>query len=343
MCKVLLVDDEQLERHALNYIISKEVEGVKVVGEACSGRQAISLCEEVDPDIIFMDIKMPVMNGIEATKIIKSKDKNKIVIMVTAYDDFKLAQNAIKAKADDYILKPARPELIIDTIKRHIDNIKSRNNIDEFQVEKLTHRIKSGDLKGAKDNLKELFNDSLSDSKDNVELRENIKKILDCMIDLSIDMNLRINKIHDEEFNLRFLSFRDSFEIRNWLFQILDNIFYEMIENKNLYYDNYLLLAQYYIEKNYHKGITLEDVSKFVNLSSSYLSKLFKKENKINISTYITNRRIERAKELLEDTDLPISNIAMDLSYNESNYFSKVFKRVVGVVPTEYRNKNEPQ
>ncbi|MGL4914368.1 MAG: PocR ligand-binding domain-containing protein [Romboutsia sp.] len=94
-----------------------------------------------------------------------------------------------------------------------------------------------------------------------------------------------------------------------------------------------------YIENNVKKSITLEDVAKHINLSPNYFSKLFKKEINENFITYLTNRRIEIAKEMLLEKNIPIINIAVDLSYNQPNYFSKVFKKSVGVTPSEYREK----
>ncbi|WP_432666520.1 response regulator [Wukongibacter baidiensis] len=340
MCKVLLVDDEHLERHALKIIINEGIEGARVVGEAGSGRKAVELCEETDPDIIFMDIKMPGMNGIEATEIIKGRDEDKIVIILTAYDEFILAQRAIKAKADDYILKPARPEVIVETMKRHIKSIKRRESLSAQEIQNFTNKIRCGDFKGAKEKLKELlYSLGGNNSIDNVGLRSSIRKIIDNMLDVSNRMGLKKRSISDNELDSNVSSMTDIYDIKKWLFKILDEIFEEIMEKKICYSDNYLFLALNYIEKNYHKGITLEEVADYVNLSTSYLSKLFKKELNINISKYITGRRIERAKELLENTDMPVLNIAVDLSYNESNYFSKVFKRVVGMTPSDYRNR----
>jgi YesN/AraC family two-component response regulator len=74
-------------------------------------------------------------------------------------------------------------------------------------------------------------------------------------------------------------------------------------------------------------------------MSSYYLSKIFKKETGVNFVTYLTERKIEIAKDMLANTDVPIINIALDLSYHEPNYFSKVFKKSTGMTPTEYRKE----
>jgi YesN/AraC family two-component response regulator len=94
-----------------------------------------------------------------------------------------------------------------------------------------------------------------------------------------------------------------------------------------------------YIERNLKKGISLEDVANHVNISTYYLSKVFKKEMGVNFITYVTDRKMDIAKEMLVNTDIPVLNIALDLAYNEANYFSKAFKKKTGYTPSEYREK----
>ncbi|WP_240374158.1 PocR ligand-binding domain-containing protein [Bacillus piscicola] len=100
-------------------------------------------------------------------------------------------------------------------------------------------------------------------------------------------------------------------------------------------------LALRYIEDHYQKGVTLEEVAAHVHLSTYYLSKLFKKELKTNFVQYVTERKMKKAKELLEWTDMPVLQIALELHYKEPNYFSKVFKKIVGQTPSEYRKEKE--
>lgn len=250
MYKILLVDDEALEREALKIIIEESFSNAKVVGEARFGRESIELNEELNPDIILMDIKMPGINGIEATKIIKDKNKDKYIIILTAYDEFAFAQNAIKAGANDYLLKPARPEEVVAAIEKCIKEIEKDLLIEEER---------------SKNNTIEL--------EDKCNSRE-IQRVLE------------------------------------------------------------------YIAENVTNNISLEEAAKVANMSSFYLSKLFKKEMGINFVTYISMQKIQEAKKWLLDTDEPIGNIAMELGYNEPNYFSKVFKRIEGMTPTTYRQKN---
>ena len=110
------------------------------------------------------------------------------------------------------------------------------------------------------------------------------------------------------------------------------------ISNKNTETSNEVVeAAKKYIESNYNKNITLEDVSMRVNISAYYLSRIFKESTGENFIDYLTNLRIERAKELISTTQYSMKEICNMCGYSDPNYFSKSFKKNVGVTPTEYR------
>ena len=92
-----------------------------------------------------------------------------------------------------------------------------------------------------------------------------------------------------------------------------------------------------YLEKNIAKDITLESTASILNVSSFYLSKLFKKEKGENFISYLTNLRLKMAKELLKDKTKIIKEITAAVGYNDQNYFSKLFKQKFGITPTEFR------
>ena len=92
-----------------------------------------------------------------------------------------------------------------------------------------------------------------------------------------------------------------------------------------------------YIFSNYKNDISLDDVSREVDISPYYFSKIFKKETGENFIEYLTNIRIEKAKELLENTDMSMKEICIEVGYSNPNYFSRSFKKNVGVTPTEYK------
>lgn len=96
-----------------------------------------------------------------------------------------------------------------------------------------------------------------------------------------------------------------------------------------------------YIEKHYTSPISLEEVAEYAGLNSAYFSSLFKKEIGINFSNYVTEKRMNQAKHLLKNSNMPLIEIAMSLGYENQSYFSSVFKKYCQMTPKEYRYKEK--
>ena len=90
---------------------------------------------------------------------------------------------------------------------------------------------------------------------------------------------------------------------------------------------------------NYKNDISLDDVSRSVDISPYYFSKIFKEATGENFIDYLTGLRIDKAKELLENTDLSMKEICSEVGYSNPNYFSRIFKKITGVSPTEYKDR----
>ena len=99
----------------------------------------------------------------------------------------------------------------------------------------------------------------------------------------------------------------------------------------------YFEAAVSYINANYHSKLTVESVAEYVGISRKYLFSIFKDNIGVSPKDYITDYRIRRAIELLEDNTLPICNVAYSVGYNDQMTFSKVFRQRTGMSPTEYR------
>ena len=92
-----------------------------------------------------------------------------------------------------------------------------------------------------------------------------------------------------------------------------------------------------YIKSHYHEDISLQDVAGYLSYSDAYFCRIFKQCFDRSFLAYLTEYRVEKAKELLEDFSVNIKDISYKVGYRDSNYFAKVFKRIVGATPTEYR------
>ena len=97
--------------------------------------------------------------------------------------------------------------------------------------------------------------------------------------------------------------------------------------------------ARKYIDSKYNKDISLDDVSREVDISPYYFSKIFKEETGQTFVEYVTEIRMNRAKELLSFTDMSMKEICCEIGYSDPNYFSRSFKKNTGLTPTEYKEK----
>jgi len=251
MYRVLLVDDEQIERMALAKKIDRYYGDKVNIYHAVNGREAVDMCSDHKNDIIIMDISMPEMNGVMAAKYIRQIDDKCSIIFLTAYEDFEYARNAIKIRALDYLLKPC--------------DINDLLAVMDMAIQKLDREC---DFKGnTKENKPE-------------RKRENVKNF-------------------DEQTTIKYL--------------------------------------REYVENNYTFDISMQEVAEDMGYSDAYFSKLFKQYFNQNFTAYLTEYRIKKAKELLTDTNNSIKDISRMVGYEDSNYFAKIFKRIVGEIPSKFR------
>lgn len=116
MIKIVVADDQNLMRDGLKTILDLE-EDFEVVGTASNGREAYELAKETCPDVILMDIRMPILNGIEAAKRIKAESKGIAIIMLTTFDTEDLIVETLACGADGYILKDIDGEKLIQVVR----------------------------------------------------------------------------------------------------------------------------------------------------------------------------------------------------------------------------------
>ena len=530
MYKILIADDESIAIDALKYIITNNFGEECMIETATSGRKVIEQAEYFRPDIIFMDINMPGINGIEAMREINRSNNNIIFIVVSAFVKFDYAKDAIDIGVLDYINKPVDKEVIISTLKkamRKVDEFKNRRSEDLATKEKLeivTPIIENGfiysmiyqNLQGAEfENFKTLLGieeeegyimsvqfGEISESndmsnpigtgvrlqKDYPAIKDVIKSHFNCcvgaMMGNTILLFVPVSSYNDDEeydmrisiieearkmshdlrrmFNARFRvgigaihklselsssyneamrslaynnadtvvhvndmpilsNYEDDYplEIEHELFKSVEegNInrstyyakeFFDWMKEKHSqnvmdvklkvlefvlraekigfdsggmvyrfnmrseYLDTVMKTEGYdglydwfvekitgvchniltkkeestvdiikkvriYVEQNYAKDLILDDVSKEMQISPYYFSKLFKKKTGNTFIEYLTSVRMEKAKELLRNSDMSMKEICVEVGYADANYFSRTFKKNVGVTPSEYK------
>lgn len=531
MYRIMLADDEGIVIDSLKFIIEKEFGNQCEIAFAKTGRSVIELAGSFHPDIAIMDIQMPGINGIDAMKEIRKQDSHVIFIVMSAYDKFDYAKEALKLGVVDYITKPMEKTRVISVLKKSMDmvdqertqrsndlmvkekletvvpiienglvysilfqeyftqDIENYKNIlgitedhfymlslvygDEQEGNYLTNAVGSGVkmqkyYQEVRENIKEYFPNAVvgmamankiavlipyksdMDYNERIELIEKSRELARRMrrkINISFRIGIgNVGQIRDmaksyndaqralvlttgsvahvddlslhceyegdypvalekelfehlekgdiqktvasaEKFFSWMVSVDDAdrentklkvlelvlwaekiayekggrtysfFErknylntiskmnsedeaLRTWFVEKLENVCQNILHN---YDDKSLSLvgkAKEYIRNNYQKDISLTDVSREVDISPYYFSKVFKEETGENFIEYLTSVRMEQAKILLKKPELSMKEICSMTGYADPNYFSRSFKKNVGVTPTEYKESN---
>lgn len=118
--RVIIVDDQEIMRQGLAMILNRD-DIIEVVGTATNGKEAVRLCSEIEVDVILMDINMPVMNGVEATKAIKAVHPDIKILVLTTFNDDEFIFGSLRNGASGYLLKDASPLEITEGIKTVFD------------------------------------------------------------------------------------------------------------------------------------------------------------------------------------------------------------------------------
>ena len=114
--RVVVVDDQPLERTG-NALILDSDDGIDVIGEAGDGKEGVALVDRDAPDVVLMDVRMPVMDGLEATRIITERHPSVRVVVLTTFDLDEYAFGALRAGASAFLLKSTRPQALIDAVR----------------------------------------------------------------------------------------------------------------------------------------------------------------------------------------------------------------------------------
>ena len=128
-------------------------------------------------------------------------------------------------------------------------------------------------------------------------------------------------------------------ELRKWFLDKMVNVCRMIRDQKEEQSNSAAKKAMLYIQENYNKDISLDDVSGIVNISPYYFSKIFKEETGENFIEYVTKVRIEKAKEFLAQPDISIKEAGIRSGYTDPNYFSRIFKKQTDMTPSEYKTR----
>ncbi len=135
MIKLFLVEDEIIMRTGIKNNIDWEAEGIEFVGEASDGELAYPQIQKLKPDILITDIKMPFMDGLELTELVRKDFPDMKIIILSGYDEFSYAQKALRLNVTEYLLKPITSKKLLESIRREVDAIeKSRKELEYIDL-----------------------------------------------------------------------------------------------------------------------------------------------------------------------------------------------------------------
>lgn len=223
-----------------------------------------------------------------------------------------------------------------------ISNANNRGNL-KYPIEieqKLQNMIKTGDKQGARELINELLGTVYFESGSNFNLiKQRATELVILFSRAAIDGGADISQIFGHSNNLRIVIENCSSIYE--LSEAISTIFYRFIgyvfEFEKIKFKDIIYKSVSFIRENYASKITLSDVADHVYLSKTYLSKVFKDELNTSFTSYINSVRIEKSKELLVSTDLPLSDIAVMTGFNDQSYFTKIFRKITGMSPGGYR------
>ncbi len=137
--RILIADDHAVLREGMRRLLEQESD-IEVIGEANDGDEAVKMAAELEPDVILMDIVMPKLSGVEATRLIKKAKPSSCILILTAYSDIRYILGLLEAGASGYLLKSARSEEIVGAIRA----VRSGESVlDSLATRKLLERVVS--------------------------------------------------------------------------------------------------------------------------------------------------------------------------------------------------------
>ena len=327
---VFLVDDETLIRSGMKKLLPWEALGFSIVGEAENGRQALPLIEKLTPDLVITDLKMPLCDGITLTGEIKKLLPRTEVIILTGYDEFDYARQAIRMGVFDFLLKPISPDELQATLLR----LQQKRSVCEtpypFEEESaLLAAFEDADTDAAIMALHAFFarlhavrpdGDTLANIVGKLSY-ELIRTARQKLAVLTVPSPTPAPSADEETCEAALETY-----IRQCLQEQESRSSSELVQR-----------IMQYLEQNYAQNITLSSLEEAFFFNASYISRVFKQKTGKNYSDYLLGIRLEHAKELLRDSHHSIAYISDVTGFGNSKYFSKIFKEKVGMQPVQYR------
>lgn len=362
MIRMLIVDDEPHIRSGIAAKIEQANNPLWLIsGEAGNGIEAMEWLRNYHADICLTDIRMHVMDGLSLINEVKHKYPWMQWVIISSYDDFSYAKQALQLGVTDYVLKPIDRQTLYECLTKTEEQLQKirRERAYHLLVDKMeqlqhilqqwTHLIRTNQF----DQSPLLVSNTL------VLLEQWVDQefyLLDALSSELIDLVVKQVKYPKFSHTLStakefgFDSEKLDLSQARYYFRMtavmrLEKSMVQLIYGlkKEHQYQNPRIVNQVkqYLDEHYADKITLDELAKQIPISRSYLTILFKQDTGKTVWEYLMDVRMRTAKLLLLDHNLKIYELANRIGYENSEHFSKLFKEYYGVTPKEYRRALE--
>ncbi len=360
MFRVLLVDDMEISRRQVKRLNLWNGEtNFSIAAEAQNGQEALNILRQGDFDLLITDIKMPKIDGIELLKETAENGLCPCIVLLSDYEDFSYAKQGILHGAFDYLGKPPDYDKVHDMLNR-VEQFLVKKKRENELVKSLEKRLEgkigetfpSTELELLIDEVKEkqpdimVSLDRLIDSvsaffgDDIIKIGTALKKSMAELITQSkahfpwmcafIDCN-----------KYKGLDFVGMGEIQSALEGFRNAVIALAEDICRLEYGNEGQMEHRisrYVLENVDNEVSIEGIAQYLYMNRKYISEVFRQRTGELLIDYITRVKMVRAARLLSQGTLKTYEIALQLGYRDTEYFSRLFKKLTGINPSEYRN-----
>jgi two-component system response regulator YesN len=358
--KAVIIDDEAWTRDTIKRIGHWQKYGFRIAGEAADGISGIACIKTLSPDLIVTDMRMPGLDGAGMLKIMQEENIHSKVIVISGYDDFHYTKQALSSKVMDYLLKPIKEDefnALLDKCAAELRNSEVTNLkrgtslvgyvekkwLDEYRKvrEDFRNCMEGLSLRGltlsADQLLRKISMAAIGESKLRILVKVNydlLRIIEEAAITRELDLN---NDFTESEISFTIKETTTADDLTKHYLNVGQQII-ERVEEINLKKNRVDISAmKEYMLINYGENITLGAMADKYHVSKEYLSSLFKKETGKTFSEHLIGIRMEKAKKLIVEYDLPIQKVAEMTGYVDIAHFYKMFKRYFGTSPGRIR------
>lgn len=341
---VFLVEDEFVIREGIRKNIDWESQGLTLCGDAADGELAWEEIQKKNPDIVITDIRMPFMDGLELSRLIKENMPQVEIIVLSGHEEFEYAKECIRIGVSEYLLKPisreellARVNVIAEKVReKRMEQTTPKVDMNQVDKEKVIDFLRFGapeEADGFIDELIEKMGDGMQSQifrqymtmdiyYSTIRFLDEIGVPKDEQEGLSVDLGVL------ESYDLTVAGIkklvREACELRGFV--------------RNSRHSEVVDKVLRYVEEHYKdEELSLNQVADYVSFSANHLSTVFHQEYGQSFVKYLTDFRMNKAKKLLRETGMRSSDVCYEVGYKDPHYFSSIFKKTQGITPTQYR------